>query len=169
VVRLRNNYTERILLKTVQAGDSLLTLDDRLQPRWTTVAWNRRHLGRFTFLEILTSGTTDPLRVTPGHGIGVQQNRTIKILPARSLKVGDVLIQGASSVSVTAITTLDLNEKFDLVTNSGAVIASSLLVTTISDTSTFASKDAPFFSHLDNWRKDHRDALIHPQEPYLTP
>lgn len=119
-------------ISEVVKGDLVQTLDlDTANFFWSSVTANVHYDEYVTFVEIITT-TGSKLRVTREHGMIVYRDDRMVITSASNLQIGDQLINSMNNTEkITSLVAATLPGKYQLNTEHGTVIASSLLVTTM--------------------------------------
>lgn len=139
IVQTKRNGMER--LASVQAGDEVLTLDDRGVPVYTQVKWNAYVPGNFSFRTIILQEYQRNLTTTETHPVCLGVEGKCHPTAARNVVVGQQLaVSPGGKATVAAILSSYRLGKIALETESCTVIANGVLTGTVcNDTKKWAA------------------------------
>ncbi len=136
VVKIDEGYIQKPVSE-VRAGGFVQTLNN-MKVAWTQVFSNHKAVGEIGFLNITfqnihNTSQTQYIEVTPEHELVLMRaNNIVTISPAKNIQMDDVLIDSnGQQLLITSLEKTVLNEKYNLVTLDGTVLASDVFVTTM--------------------------------------
>lgn len=148
-------------VKDIKAGDFVQTLKNT-ETYWTQVLGNTKVEGEIEFIRITAKNmqNTTQIRyveVTPEHELVLSRANNLKtISSAKYIQMDDVLIDSiGNKLSVTALEKIILNEKHNLVTLDGTVLASDIFVTTMCNDDDGVAVERLFEPTMEDWRNKH--------------
>ena len=139
-----NVLEKQVRVGEVFEGQLVATLKDG-RKAWTHVTSSRRYEGNFEGVEVVATDSMSnySLTVTKEHKlVRLLRARSLldeawEVVPADALRRGDSIQvlgnDGARIANVTSVTQVHMQSKFDIKTESGTVLASNALITTMCD------------------------------------
>lgn len=141
-------------ITSVVPGSLVVTMTPEGAPSLTKVTANIRHVGSFDYVQLDTGAGA--LRVTPNHGIVVFNGSAAFVVTAATVAVGDVVqVSPTARVPVRSIEWTRRDGKYELETESGTVLASGMLATTICDADLEHGVRYPLEEKLGSWKEKH--------------
>lgn len=144
-------------ISEILPNDYIQTLNENNEVYFTKVMINEKSTGNFSFYQIIVknSQTQISIQITDNHGmIILDEKSNKKIIRASKLKIGDVIMTKNGFGIIVEIIEKKLNEKYNLVTKDGTVLASEIFISTICESEIDENKN--YKTLLNNWIKKHQ-------------
>ena len=125
------NTTLTKISSEIKIGDFIQTIENNTCI-WTKVVSNKVHNSNntFQFVNIYTSNNNN-ISITNDHVMIILKNSIKILVKAIDLRIGDVLVTNDGNTKIKNIKYTNDNVKYEIITESGTVLASSILTTTL--------------------------------------